>query len=44
MEMDLREEAMDFLDFVISEVSKTAVYRQVEEETELGRVPLIEDR
>ena len=28
VEMDLREEAMDFLDFVISEVSKTAVYRQ----------------
>ena len=28
MEMDLRLEAMDFLDFVTSEVSKTAVYRK----------------
>lgn len=29
IELDARQEAIDFLDFVISEVSKTAVYRQV---------------
>ena len=44
IELNLRREAMDFLDFVTWEVSKTAVYRQVEEEAELGGVGLITDR
>ena len=29
IELDARQEAIDFLDFAISEVSKTAVYTQV---------------
>ena len=29
IELDARQVAIDFLDFVISEVSKTGVYRQV---------------
>ena len=29
IELDARQEAIDFLDFVISEVSKTGVYTQV---------------
>ena len=38
IELDARQEAMDFLDFAISEVSKTEVYTQVTEEANLGQV------
>ena len=44
IELHLRQEAMDFLDFAISEVSKTEVYKEVKAETELGEVGLIKDK
>ncbi len=43
VELAIRGEALDFLDFVVREVSKTAVFAQIEAEIGLTRPPQVND-